>query len=817
MWRACARPRLLLLLLSCVAHAHVGAQLPSAAQVQALVQQRGAGDMVRARIQQSGLTAEQIRARLRASGYDADLLDAFLTEEPPSTSPSLNTDQTAALRALGLSPADTTSVDSVRSVPTAVRRPTEDPPSGVFGVDVFRRTTTQFLPLLSGPVPPDYRLGPGDVVVLILTGDVELTHQLSITREGFVLIPQVGQVFLANLTLAQARNVLYDRLRRAYSGISRGADATTQFDLSVANVRAIQVYVVGEVSQPGAYQLSALGTVLTAIYTAGGVTDLANLRAVNVRRGGSTVATFDLYEYLLQGNTQNDVRLENGDVVYVGVQQRRATVRGSVLRPATYDLAETESLSDLVAAAGGVAADASLTRISIERIVPPEQRTANGPQRVALDVTLEPGKGTIPPVAIEAGDIVSIFALPNVARNSVELRGNVYLPGKFALEPRLTLSQLVARGGGLQPGTYRGRAHISRLNRADQTRRTIPVTLPADSAAPWREDPVLEDGDEVTIYSRLEMRPERTITVVGAVTTPGTVAWREGMTLRDAILEARGLAPGASLDSVEIARLPTNRRNGQLAETFRVALDSTYLFDRDSLGRYIGPPGTAFRPSGAPEVQLRPWDNVLILRQPEFEFQRPVTIRGEVRFPGTYALRNKNERLTSIIARAGGLTDRAYPDGVRFLRLADAVGRLGVDLPRALRQPGSNNDVILRPGDDITIPEFLPSVRVTGAVNSPGSVLWERGKSIAYYLNAAGGLAANADGGQASVRQANGQVVTRRRGFLFFGRSDPHPSPGSTVTVPEKPDRPARDNITLLTALASVIASSATIVIALVR
>ncbi|MGH7711872.1 MAG: polysaccharide biosynthesis/export family protein, partial [Gemmatimonadaceae bacterium] len=234
---------------------------------------------MRARILQSGLTADQIRARLRASGYDATLLDQFLTEQPANSSATLSANQTAALRALGLSPADT--VPAV-GVPAVVQRPAEDPPSGIFGVDVFRRTTTQFLPLLSGPVPPDYRLGPGDVVVLILTGDVELTHQLSITREGFVLIPQVGQVFLANLTLDQAKNVLYERLRRAYSGISRGANATTQFDLSVANVRAIQVYVVGEVSQPGAYQLSALGTVLTAIYTAGGVTELANLRSVAV-------------------------------------------------------------------------------------------------------------------------------------------------------------------------------------------------------------------------------------------------------------------------------------------------------------------------------------------------------------------------------------------------------------------------------------------------------------------------------------------------------------------------------------------------------
>ncbi|MDA1095514.1 MAG: SLBB domain-containing protein, partial [Acidobacteria bacterium] len=346
------------------------AQQPTQAQVQAILQQPGSADGVRARIKSSGLTPDQIRARLGASGYDPALLDPFLTDQQPLTNSPVTDDQTAAIRALGLAPA----TSLVPPVETGARKVSEAPPSGVFGVDVFRRSTTQFLPLLSGPVPPDYRLGPGDVLVLILTGDVELTHQLGITRNGFVLIPQVGQVFLANLTLDQARNVLVDRLGRVYSGVRRGTNATTRFDLSVANVRAVQVYVVGEVTQPGAYQMSALGTVLTALYTAGGVTEQANLRAVAVRRRGETVATFDLYGYLLQGDTRNDVRIENGDVVYVGVRVRRATVRGSVQRPAAYDLAPNETLGDLIAAAGGLQAEAARSRISIERVVPPVQR-----------------------------------------------------------------------------------------------------------------------------------------------------------------------------------------------------------------------------------------------------------------------------------------------------------------------------------------------------------------------------------------------------------------------------------------------------------
>src|SRR3989475_1365383 len=297
------------LLVACALAPGLAAQQPSAAQVQqALQQQPGLADMVRSRISQSGLTADQIRARLQASGYPGTLLDPYLSATAPSGLVP-GSQELAALQALGLpaivNPALPYDTGLVRSVRTQ--------PSDVFGVDVFQRTTTQFLPLLAGPVPADYKLGPGDNLVLILTGDVELSYSLPVTREGFVLIPQVGQVHVANLTLDQLRDVLYTRLGRVYSGVRRSANATTRFDVSVANVRANQVYVVGEVAQPGAYQISSLGTVLTALYAAGGVTERANLRAVEVRRLGKPLAALDLYGYLLRGDTRNGWRLETRD------------------------------------------------------------------------------------------------------------------------------------------------------------------------------------------------------------------------------------------------------------------------------------------------------------------------------------------------------------------------------------------------------------------------------------------------------------------------------------------------------------------------
>src|SRR5205809_959073 len=300
------------------------AQAASALQ-QAVQQNPGVADMIRQRITQSGMTPDQIRARLQASGYPPTLLDAYMGQPAPGTAaPVPGAQELAAIQSLGLP--SMAGAGEVLPVDTGLVRAVASGKSRVFGVDVFQRTTTQFLPLLAGPVPPDYKLGPGDELVLILTGDVELAYTLQVTREGFILIPQVGQLFVSNLTLDQLRDLLYARRGRVYSGVRRGANATTRFDISVANVRANQVYVVGEVAQPGAYQISSLGTVLTGLYAAGGLTERANMRGVEVRRTGHTIVTLDLYDYLLRGDTRNDARLETGDVIFVPVRGTRVQV-----------------------------------------------------------------------------------------------------------------------------------------------------------------------------------------------------------------------------------------------------------------------------------------------------------------------------------------------------------------------------------------------------------------------------------------------------------------------------------------------------------
>jgi protein involved in polysaccharide export with SLBB domain len=305
---------------------------------------------------------------------------------------------------------------------------------------------------------------------------------------------------------------------------------------------------------------------------------------------------------------------------------------------------------------------------------------------------------------------------------------------------------------------------------------------------------------------------EYTVAITGMVQQPGTYPWRPGMTLRQLMVLARGPRIGADLREAEIAKLPADRSHGQLATTARVPLDSTYLGEHDSAGGYIGPPGVTFPGRGtATEIPLEPYDNVLIFRQPDFELQRTVTIAGEVLYPGTYALRAKDDRLADLIQRAGGLTPQAYREGIRFVRPSANAGRINIDLPRALREHGSRDNIILQPGDEVTIPEYQPSVRVGGAVNSPGSVLYRRGAGLEYYLSAAGGFNRVADKGAVSVRLANGEVRTRRGGLF---RGSPTPGPGSEVFVPSKdPNERKTDYVSLFGAIAQIVASTVAIIV----
>ncbi len=777
-------------------------------------------DALRARIEAAGLTMDEVGVLLRQAGYPQDLLDQFLGIGPGGVgSPGLSSAQLEdVLRRLSIPPIDPAVAESLAfageglgmkglAADTAIVPPIGLP---IFGMSLFE-STTQFLPLAMGPVSSNYKLGPGDELVLILTGAVQDIYVLPITREGFVVIPNVGRVSVNGLTLDQLRNALYTYLGRVYSGVMRGTEATTFFEVSISTLRRSQVFVIGEVKRPGQYEVSSVSTVLDALYRAAGPTANGSFRNIEIRRGNRVVGVLDVYDYLTSGAAGGDVTLDQGDVVFVPVRGRRVEIDGNVIRPGIYELKGTEGLRALLDLAGGIEPEADLRRVQIDRILPQDQRES-GLERSLFDVNvaeLLDDEGELFPIV--AGDRVYVFAVADKLRNTVTIRGDIWAPGVYGHSSGMTLRDLIERAGGLRQDAYLGRAQIVRLDPLNLSQRVVPVSLGG------QEDPELQEYDEVFIYGVGEFRTERFVTIYGAVQNPGVYPFRDDMTIRDVILMAGGLVDGAYTAEAEVSRVSDRAgRPNDLAEIVTVPLDSSYVVSEPQPSRQGGNGSSNGNGSGAPEFTLEGYDNVFIRRQPGWEPQRTVTITGEVRFPGQYALSRKDEGLRELIERAGGLTQDAYADGIRFFRRRGSAGevrpyhRVNVDLPDLL--DSSSADVTLAAGDSIVIPEFEATVLVEGAVLYPTAVMYKEGAGLDYYVGGAGGYARDADKGRARVEHANGSVGTISS-FLFF-KSKPKPDPGSRVFVPAKP--PPRGGVNFRT-IASVLVALTTMVIVIAR
>jgi polysaccharide export outer membrane protein len=794
--------------------------LPTPQQAQRALQQPGVAAQVRSRISSSGMTPDQIRSRLRAAGYSETLLDAYLTGAADTSSATPGADVMNAVRFLGLvDAAEQDSTTMVRLAREAGRdvspalgataREAAAPRSNIFGLDVFRRSTSQFEPDLAGPVDATYKLGPRDVLALILTGGVENSYSLEVTREGFVVIPQVGQVFVANLNLDQATDVLYRRMRSVYSGLGRDAASSTKLYVTVARLRANQVFVMGDVQIPGSYQLSSAGTMLTALYAAGGPTDNGNLRGIELRRGGKVVSTLDVYAYLTSGDAARDLRLETGDVLFVPVHGARVEIRGEVIRPAIYELGKSETLRDLIRLSGGFTAEASRQRVLVRRIVPASQRDEGGRDRTVLDVASEDLKTLgAPAFPLVDGDQVEVLSIADKVRNRISVRGAVWLPGNQGYVPGMQLSDALRLAGGVKPDVKN--VQISRLQ-TDQTRRELRAAV-ADTLGALMADMALQEDDSITVFGLTDFRPNRYVAITGSVRNGGRFPWHEGMTLRDLLHYAGGLADGAYLEQAEVARIPKNRTSGSLSVTVNVQMDSTYLLERGLDGSYKGPAGLSARSSGSPEVLLEPYDNVLILRQPDWELDRSVVVRGEVQFPGEYVLKSKHERVADLVLRAGGLTAVAYSAGAVFTRPQGGVGRIGFDLARALQDTTFRDNLVMAPNDTLYVPPYRSVVDVRGAVHSPIGVAYSPGKNINYYIDAAGGETFNADKARAYVQQPNGVVHPYSARFLFIPDGKPDPLPGAVVFVPQKDPNDRKDWTAIVGSVAQVLTSLVAVV-----
>lgn len=821
---------LVLAALGTVAELGVAQQAQDTAAARHTIEHQAGMGMSRAevleRLRQSGLSRAQVRTRLQQMGHNPSLADQYfdaIDRGETLSSGEADTTFLSALEQIGVDvdplPGDTTQFgDEDPEEPVADLLGPDS--LEIFGRSVFARQSAQFQPITSGPVPPDYRLGPGDEISLILTGDVELAYSLPVTREGFLVVPDAGQIAVTGLTMKELEDRLYERLGRVYSGVRRSGDASTRFQVSLGALRAIQVFVIGDVERPNAYQVSAAATVFHALYLAGGPSATGSFRRIEVRRGGELTQAVDLYEYLLRGDSRSDVRLEHGDIIFVPPYDRRVTVTGAVRRPAHYELVEGEGLRDLLTFAGGLDADASVRRVQIDRVLPPEERRP-GVERSLVDVDLSRLlDASAVDIEMRDGDRLQVFSVAEERRNRVVITGAVRKPGLYQWEPGMMLQELISRAEGLDERAYTPRAHIYRINEADGTRHLVRTRLMPDSRNGEVPDLALADLDSVVVFNRSELRNPDVVTIHGFVKAPGEYALADGMTVRDLILAAGGFIDGADTREVEVASLPDPMEwSDQTAIVVRVPISASNPRSGDVA--VAEPLQKAARadlqrlPNWEPDSEefvLSPGDRVFVRRAPGFEPLGTVTVTGQVMYPGVFALQARQERLLDLMERAGGLTTQAYTHGFQLYRDGHLVA---TNLNQAMRAPDGRHNIVLVPGDSLHVPEYDPVVTVTGAVTFEAKVLYEPGRGLDYYINRAGGFTKYADRDRITVRYADGerQTVTR---FLKVVQRKPDVLPGSTIYVPEKPpsERGGFDWGAYLSRTTSILSTLATLLIA---
>jgi protein involved in polysaccharide export with SLBB domain len=803
-------------------------------------------------IRGSGLSETQVRERLRQAGYDPALADPFFTAQTAgargaSTTGSASADFAKALTDLGIiAPPSDKEAETPKS---EERRNAEDPSGdagGVFGKDVFNRASTSFDPVAAGPVDPSYRLGVDDQLQLILTGEVEAAYALDIRRDGSVVIPQVGQVTIAGLTLEGARTLLRQRAGESYSGLRSGG---TRLDLSISRIRTNAVFVIGEVEEPGAYQVNALATVFHALARAGGPTTRGSFRTIEVRRGGTVVQRIDLYAYLLRGDGSQDIRLEQGDVIYVPLNTRAVALTGAVRRARIFELKDNEGFSELLFFAGGLSTRASLDRVQVDRILPPEQR-APGFDRVRLDIQLNGRVEVASAFPLLDNDVLTVFEIGDLRRNIVSVAGAVFQPGEFEYRAGQTVDSLLARANGLLPFAIRERVLIRRM--IPQTGRSELFVVSLDSAG--GRDFLLAEFDAVSVLdARRDLAEAPTVTITGAVNDPGEKGYLERETLRDLIDRAGGLGVSAITDRVLLSRL--DRRTGT-RESFAISLDSAgggafrlAEFDqvtvlnvqREFPGRTVVVTGavreggeknhlaseslrdlidraggfvegaqlvslsrrkvgatfsdttsvvyqffaaTDFGPDGrASRTEVEPFDRVDVRMSPGYRGQRFVQVSGEFMNPGQYAITENVDRISTLVRRAGGTLPHAQGESFQLRRGGLPVA---VDFAQALRG-NRRDDLQLRDGDELVIRADPRTVKVEGAVLRPSLIKYEPGRSVSDYIELAGGPTAKGEAHRAVVDFPSGYSERVRR-YLWLIKTQPQVVSGSTITVPTEPE-----------------------------
>ena len=675
----------------------------------------------------------------------------------------------------------------------------------VFGRNIFNTRNLTFEPSVNLATPPNYRLGPGDEVIIDIWGTSQNTIRQQISPDGTINIEKIGPVSLSGMTVSEANEYLKRVLGKTYSGLD-APDGTLEIRLTLGNARTIQINVMGEVVQPGTYALSSFSTVFHALYRAGGVNEIGSLRNVQVTRNGKTVAKVDVYDFIMKGKTQDDIRLQEGDVIIVPAYEALVQISGNVKRPMKFEMKKNETLATLINYAGGFSADAYTRSLRVVR--------QNG-EEYEINTVKEIDYSAYP---MRNGDVVTAEAILNRFTNKLEVRGAVYRPGIYQLNGEInTVRALVNEAKGLTGDAFTNRAVLQR-EREDLTTEIISVDVRSIMAGTSPDIP-LQKNDILYIPSIHDLEDRGDVAIFGEVAKPDSYSYSDNMTLEDLIIRAGGLRESASTVRVDVSRRikdpKSTHSTDSIGQMFTFALKDGFVID------------------GEQGFTLQPYDQVFVRRSPGYQAQQNVQVTGEVIFGGTYAMTTTEERLSDLVKKAGGATPKAYLHGAKLIRVAndeekkrmrdviDLMNRqfgkammdsldirvedtfsVGIDLEKAMAQPGSEYDLVLREGDVLSVPKLNNTVKVNGAVMMPNTVGYLSDKNANHYLDQAGGYALNAKKSKKFVIYMNGQVARIK------GRSKDKIEPGCEIIVPSKKNK--RVNVGEILGYASSFGSLAT-------
>ena len=670
---------------------------------------------------------------------------------------------------------------------TALKEEVEEADGGhgkdrIFGRNIFNSKNLTFEPSVNLATPANYRLGPGDEVIIDIWGTSQHLVRQPISPDGTIHLEKVGPVHLSGMTVAEAAAHLKRVLSPIYSGLGEEGDSHLQ--VTLGNTRTIQVNVMGEVMQPGTYALSSFSTVFHALYRAGGVNDIGSLRRVQLVRQGRQVAEIDVYAFIMKGKVQDDIRLQEGDVVIVPAYEALVEVGGNVKRPMKFEMKSGEVMAQLIQYFGGFTADAYTRSL---RVI-----SQNGEEYEVNTVR----DTDFAVYALRNGDVVTVDPILKRFTNKLEVRGAVFRPGIYQLDGKVnTVRSLVEEAEGLMGDAFTNRAVLQR-ERENLTTEIISINIRGIMAG-TEPDVALQKNDVLFVPSIHDLQDRGDVWIGGEVAQPGSYAFSDNMTLEDLIIRAGGLKEAASTARVDVSR--------------RIKDPKSTAYS-DSIGRLFSfALKDGFVVEGEQGFVLQPYDQVSVRRSPGYQVQQNVVIKGEVLFSGTYAMTHREERLSDLLQKAGGATPKAYLRGAKLIRKAneaekkrmedvlkamnsqfgakmtdslgikvDSTFTVGINLEAAVANPGGSEDLVLREGDVLSVPVLDNTVKINGAVMMPNTVAYKKGANVNYYLEQAGGYGLNAKKSKKFIIYMNGKIAR------VSGRDKREVEPGCEIFVPSK-------------------------------